>query len=63
MPYVSDQGGAIAVGYMIGLDSPGPEVEQIIFLALCAGPFRSVYPRTFTFVSIWVLKDQNTDGL
>lgn len=32
MPYVSDQGGAIAVGYMVGLNSPGPEVEQIIFL-------------------------------
>lgn len=32
MPYVSDQGGTITVGYKVGLASPGPEVDQIIFL-------------------------------
>lgn len=67
MPSVSAQGGVIAVGYMLGLDSPDPEVDRITLLgqnpAPCARLFRSVYPRAFTFVSIWMLKDQNTDGL
>lgn len=32
MPYVSDQGGVIAVGYVLGLDSPDTEVARITLL-------------------------------